>query len=263
MRPRHPVFQRRLNALKAGLAQRAVKGNRMGMKSALFLLAVFVPNLALGQTPARPPASIGTVVAVMGKKAVDIQPILDGSDVIAWRVDLRPERNYLGDCRTQRLIFYLKEPPSSVARQAGETAELDHIAVFNRFRREQWIRHDGHEDCGSPADGSWTRAPDDLAFGAIAPVVRQVYRMVSRGSQLADYPFQFNCIEAKAPCREPEARLKEAFALGLDEAELNNGVLTIQHAPGSGRQYVMRFPQVRWTSPILRVDLEFSPGEAE
>lgn len=118
----------------------------------------------------------------------------------------------IGDaiCRSQRVFVFYK-------RAAAEG--VDHVEVQNRYHVDDWtIRRDATPlACGDTRENRWTVARDDRTFRSVLPAIGQVYRLTAQAQPTSRYPFKFVCRDYANPCADPAAKLREAFALGVDE----------------------------------------------
>ncbi|PZR33999.1 hypothetical protein [Caulobacter segnis] len=216
------------------------------MKLALILLGLLSAPTAAERTP-------GDVLARLAEK-------VDHSE--AYRPNgLDPRRGVvltltadpIGDaiCRAQKLFVFYK-------RDAGEG--VDRVEVQNRYHVEDWTaRHAAPpRSCDGVADAQWTVAQDDRTFRSVLPAIGQVYRLTAQAQPASRYPFKFICRDYAKACADPAAKLKEAFALGVDEVDQDGAIIWARRtAYGMAPHWDMKIELS--SGAISTVTLSFTP----
>lgn len=159
----------------------------------------------------------------------------------------------IGDaiCRAQRVtVFYKRDA----------TQGVDYVEVQNRYQADDWtVRYNAPQRaCGDPRDGHWTTAQDDRTFRSVLPALGQVYHLTTQRKPVSRYPFKFICRYYDRACADPTARLKEAFALGVDEVGQEDSVIWARRTVyGAAPHWDMKIEMV--SGAIATVTLQFTP----
>jgi hypothetical protein len=159
----------------------------------------------------------------------------------------------IGDaiCRAQRVMVFYK---------GDATQGVEHVEVQNRYQADDWtVRYNAPQGaCGDGRDGHWTIARDDRTFRSALPAIGQVYHLATQRKPVSRYPFKFVCRYYDKACADPNAQLKEAFALGVDEVGQEGSVIWARrNVYGAAPHWDMKIEMV--SGAIATVTLQFTP----
>lgn len=222
------------------------------MKLGVVLLGVVAAPLAAGAGPAAG-SEPADVLARLGQKVVHSQAYHpDGVD-LRRGVVLDLAADPIGDaiCRAQRVFVFYK-------RDAGEG--VDRVEVQNRYQVDDWATRHGAppRTCGDIRESHWTVARDDRTFRGVAPAIGQLYRLTAQAQPVSRYPFKFVCRDYARNCADPAAKLKEAFALGVDEVGQDGAIIWARRtAYGMAPHWDMKIELS--SGAISTVTLSFTP----
>lgn len=189
----------------------------MSLRTFAALVVSITPSLlAVPASAAEPePPDLGAVLGIIAGQVTRISPIqrqfvLDLTR--GYRLDLRPALTPYGDCWSQQIDVLVSVAPQRVDHPTSDPTFRE-LRVVNRFRPPVG------DACGDPTTGRWTGADDAWRYhaGKRALDEIQAYAHAAQGK----LPFAFSCKEFEKPCRDPHARLREAFDLGADDIGLN------------------------------------------
>jgi hypothetical protein len=169
-----------------------------------------------------------------------------------YDVDLAPVQNVYGDCRSQRLTFWL--PHRKLPRPAVEpAAELSELRLTNRYRRPDWVeQREGARDCGAVDAAGWIVSPDDYSFYMAAKAYGRLRAAVLGGERPG---FAITCQDFGPPCADPLAKLREVLRAGPTRLEWDRGTTTASNpVEGGGATWTLTF---RGDREIQAVDLTF------
>lgn len=181
-------------------------------------------------------ALVEHLLGLVGDEVVAVRPYSPSGIEVnrGYEMDTRPRRDYLGDCRSQRITFFRRAYPGQGVE--GGPDALDRLVVDNRYQRPGWVRSSGPSECPDPGSGSWTVAEDDYTFDRAATALARL----TEASAGTPYSFDFTCTEYGKPCAEPRERLNEALALGVGQVRYEGATLVASYGTYLGRQWIMR-----------------------
>lgn len=177
------------------------------------LLIAFVSAAsAAASTPAQPAESdqARVLASALADEVVHVRPYEPGGLDLhrGFVMETRPRRTTLGDCRSQRITFFL---PFRRWNDPPEPPRLGELRVSNRYRWTGWPAAAASPDCGDPLDGTWITADEDAEFNIAARALTQVLDAARIGPTLGAYPFTVTCAGLAGRCDDLASELRAAF----------------------------------------------------